>query len=31
MYDTLVGVDHPGEALLAFLRAAQQAGSNLMR
>jgi hypothetical protein len=31
MYDTLVGLDHPEEALLAFLRSAHQAGSNLMR
>lgn len=31
MYDTLVEADHPEEALLAYLRAVQQAGSNLMR
>ena len=30
-YDTLVGLDRPEEAMLTFLRAAQQAGSNLMR
>lgn len=31
MVETLVGLDRPEEALLTFLRAAQQAGSNLMR